>query len=228
MNLNTTISGTLDIILYDEEFLLLPQKAVYYKKEKALIIADMHLGKAGHFRKAGMAVPAELAFADLEILDGLLSKSGLLIEKIIVLGDLFHAALNLDWRIFEEWRMMNKDPEIILIKGNHDILSDSHYEALDIKVQEIMVLNKFMLIHNFEDEEEIGGLYKLCGHIHPAVRMQGKARQALTLSCFYFNERIGILPAFGRFTGKHIINPSESDNVFVITGSEEGDKVIRI
>lgn len=226
--MNTITSGSLDIILNDEEFLLLPQKAVYYKKEKTLIIADIHLGKAGHFRKAGLAVPAELAFADLQILDGLLGKSGLQIEKVIVLGDLFHATLNQDWKIFEEWRMKNKDLEIVLIKGNHDILSDSHYESLDIKVLEIMILNNFMLIHNFEDEEEIGGLYKLCGHIHPAVRMQGKAKQALTLSCFYFNESIGILPAFGRFTGKHIINPSESDSVFVITGSVEGDKVIRI
>ena len=225
--MNTTV-GSLDIVLNDEEFTLLPQKAIYYKKEKALIIADVHLGKAGHFRQAGLAVPAELAYADLQILDGLLGRSGLVIERIIVLGDLFHATLNPDWRIFEEWRKLNSDPEIILIKGNHDILSDSHYEELDIKVSEIMILNNFMLIHNFEDEEEIGGLYKLCGHIHPAVRMQGKAKQALTLSCFYFNESIGILPAFGRFTGKHIINPSESDNVFVISGSGEGDKVIRI
>ena len=225
--MNTTV-GSLDIVLNDEEFTLLPQKAIFYKKEKALIIADVHLGKAGHFRQAGLAVPAGLAYADLQILDGLLGRSGLVIERIIVLGDLFHATLNPDWRIFEEWRKLNSDPEIILIKGNHDILSDSHYEELDIKVSEIMVLNNFMLIHNFEDEEEIGGLYKLCGHIHPAVRMQGKAKQALTLSCFYFNESIGILPAFGRFTGKHIINPSESDNVFVISGSGEGDKVIRI
>lgn len=225
--MNTTV-GSLDIVLNDEEFTLLPQKAIFYKKEKALIIADVHLGKAGHFRQAGLAVPAELAYADLQILDGLLGRSGLVIERIIVLGDLFHATLNPDWRIFEEWRKLNSDPEIILIKGNHDILSDSHYEELDIKVSEIMILNNFMLIHNFEDEEEIGGLYKLCGHIHPAVRMQGKAKQALTLSCFYFNESIGILPAFGRFTGKHIINPSESDNVFVISGSGEGDKVIRI
>lgn len=226
--MNTVTVGSLDIVLNDEEFTLLPQKAIFYKKEKALIIADVHLGKAGHFRQAGLAVPAGLAYADLQILDGLLGRSGLVIERIIVLGDLFHATLNPDWRIFEEWRKLNSDPEIILIKGNHDILSDSHYEELDIKVSEIMVLNNFMLIHNFEDEEEIGGLYKLCGHIHPAVRMQGKAKQALTLSCFYFNESIGILPAFGRFTGKHIINPSESDNVFVISGSGEGDKVIRI
>ena len=226
--MNTVTVGSLDIVLNDEEFTILPQKAIFYKKEKALIIADVHLGKAGHFRQAGLAVPAGLAYADLQILDGLLGRSGLVIERIIVLGDLFHATLNPDWRIFEEWRKLNSDPEIILIKGNHDILSDSHYEELDIKVSEIMVLNNFMLIHNFEDEEEIGGLYKLCGHIHPAVRMQGKAKQALTLSCFYFNESIGILPAFGRFTGKHIINPSESDNVFVISGSGEGDKVIRI
>ena len=207
-----------DIIINDENLTLLPQKAIYYRREKALIVADIHLGKAGHFRSAGLPVPVELAFVDLEALNDLLNNSDFVIEKLIVLGDLFHAKLNYDRKIFEEWRVQNNELEVLLIKGNHDILTDSIYESLNIKVYEIMILNNFLLIHNFEDEDEIGELYKLCGHIHPAVRIHGKAKQSMTLPCFYFNDRIGILPAFGRFTGKHIIKPDENDIVFVITG----------
>ena len=212
------IKSPTDIILNDELLTLLPQKAIYYKREKTLIVADIHLGKAGHFRSAGLPVPAELAFVDLEALNDLINNSDHEIEKMIVLGDLFHAKLNFDINIFEEWRIQNNNLEIHLIKGNHDILTDSIYESLDIKVYEIMILNNFILIHNFEDEDDIGGYYKLCGHIHPAVRILGKAKQSMTLPCFYFTDRIGILPAFGRFTGKHIIKPDENDIVFILEG----------
>jgi len=216
--LDKIIKSPTVIIINDEELTLLPQKAIYYKREKTLIVADIHLGKAGHFRSAGLPVPAELAFVDLEVLNDLINNCNHEITKMIVLGDLFHAKLNFDRKIFEEWRIQNNDLEIHLIKGNHDILTDSIYESLDIKVYEIMILNNFLLIHNFEDEDEIGGYYKLCGHIHPAVRIHGKAKQSMTLPCFYFNDKIGILPAFGRFTGKHIIKPDENDIIFVIAG----------
>ena len=43
--------------------------------------------------------------------------------------------------------------------------------------------------------------YNLCGHIHPAIKIFGSAKQSLRVECFYFGEKHGILPAFGRFTG---------------------------
>ena len=100
------------ITLNDEELWLLPEKAIYVRKENALLIADIHLGKGGHFRNAGIAVPTELAFADLEILDGLLTDPDLNIKKLIVLGDLFHAKKNIDWIIFEKWREARSSIEI--------------------------------------------------------------------------------------------------------------------
>ncbi|MDQ3020554.1 MAG: ligase-associated DNA damage response endonuclease PdeM [Bacteroidota bacterium] len=220
--------NSIDVIINDEVFTLLPQKAIYYKKEKAIIVTDIHLGKTGHFRNAGIPVPADLAFVDLEILDDLLNDINLKIERLIVLGDLFHSKLNIDWRIFEEWRIKNRHIKIQLIKGNHDILSDEVYRTLNIEVFDLAIMNKFMLVHKYKDEDQINGLYKICGHIHPAVRIYGKARQALTLPCFYFGESFGILPAFGRFTGKYIIRPCENDSVFVIADMEEGKKVMRV
>lgn len=214
--MDNIITDPTEISVNNEKLILLPEKAIYYSREKALIIADIHLGKTGHFRNAGIPVPAELAFADLKMLDHLINLAKYRIEKLIILGDLFHAKMNIDWKIFEEWRERNADLEIHLIKGNHDILSDRVYEELRIEVFENKVLNSFLLIHDFTDDEENIGLYKLCGHIHPAVRILGSAKQALTLSCFYFNESIGVLPAFGRFTGKLIINPRQNDRVYVL------------
>ncbi|MEO8208999.1 MAG: ligase-associated DNA damage response endonuclease PdeM [bacterium] len=222
------LDKSISVILKGEELMLLPQRAIYYKKEKALIVADIHLGKTGHFRNAGIPVPADLAFVDLLRLDDLLIDENLEVEKLIVLGDLFHAKQNFDLRIFDEWRESNFKIKIQLIKGNHDIFSNEIYRSLDIEIFDVAIINKFLFVHNYNDEQNVDGLYKICGHVHPAVRIYGKARQALTLPCFYFGESFGILPAFGKFTGKYIIRPCENDSVFVIADMEDGKKVMRV
>jgi len=206
--------------------LLLPHKAIYFVKEKILLASDLHIGKTGHFRDAGIPVPSELAFTDLETLDKIFSQ--LDVEKLIILGDLFHAKLNLDWRVLAEWRGGYQFLQVQLVKGNHDILKRSIYEELNIEVFDAIIFNKFLFIHNINHAGDTDGLYKISGHIHPAVRMYGRGRQAATLPCFYFGNTLAILPAFGRFTGKYIINPKENDKVFVIMGREKDKKVIRV
>ena len=51
-----TICAGLDFNFLGQDLVLLPQKAIYWKQEKTLIAADVHMGKVGHFRKAGIAV----------------------------------------------------------------------------------------------------------------------------------------------------------------------------
>jgi metallophosphoesterase superfamily enzyme len=54
---------TYNLTLRGEELTLLPQKAVYFKKQRTLLAADLHIGKSSLFRKEGIPVPAELAVA---------------------------------------------------------------------------------------------------------------------------------------------------------------------
>jgi uncharacterized protein len=56
----------------------------------------------------------------------------------------------------------------------------------------------------------------LSGHIHPAVRMNGPAKQSMILPCYCFQKTHGILPAFGNFTGLSKINPGKNDDIFVV------------
>ncbi|MEO6696312.1 MAG: ligase-associated DNA damage response endonuclease PdeM [Ignavibacteria bacterium] len=220
------ISSSVRIVLHDIEMTLLPDKAIYFVKEKILLASDLHIGKTGHFRNAGIPIPAELAFADLNTLDRIFDEFE--IEKFIILGDLFHAELNFDWRILAEWRENYKQLQIQLVKGNHDILQESIYKELNIEVFKSMVLNKFLFIHNFNHTDNEGDFFKICGHIHPAVRLHGKGRQAVTMPCFYFGNSFGILPAFGRFTGKYIINPKQDQSVFIITGDGDDKRVLKM
>ena len=55
-----------------QDLLLLPQKAIFWQQEKALIASDVHLGKSGHFRKAGIALPQDMAQEDLAVLSDLI------------------------------------------------------------------------------------------------------------------------------------------------------------
>ncbi len=55
-----TICAGLDFNFLDQDLILLPQKAIYWKQQKALIAADVDLGKVGHFRKAGIAVHRDM------------------------------------------------------------------------------------------------------------------------------------------------------------------------
>ncbi|HEY4198814.1 MAG TPA: hypothetical protein VGM63_24910, partial [Mucilaginibacter sp.] len=83
-----TICAGLDFNFLDQDLVLLPQKAIYWKQQKVLIAADVHMGKVGHFRKAGIAVPRNMEQSDLATLSDLIFEHQP--EKLIFLGDLFH------------------------------------------------------------------------------------------------------------------------------------------
>ena len=208
----------------EQDLLLLPQKAIYWRQENALIAADVHLGKVGHFRKAGIAVPRDMEQDDLAMLSDLIHEHKPC--KIIFLGDFFHSDLNSDWDWFVLWRSQFPKLQIILVKGNHDIIQDKHYLQLGIVLAEKLSLGPFLMTHHplQDPAARPEGGYVLCGHIHPGVNLVGRGRQSITLPCFAFGKNQAILPSFGRFTGKVAIRSLKNDNIFGVLK----DKVIAI
>ncbi len=217
-----TACDGIDFFFKQQTLLLLPQKAIYWKDQKALIIADVHLGKTGHFRKAGIAIPTELAQKDLEVLSDLIQEHQP--KTIIFLGDLFHSDKNSDWNWFALWREKHAEVNMILIKGNHDIIEEKNFTNLNIQILEEMLMQPFRMAHHPLKKQETQNqeAYTLCGHIHPGVYLRGKGRDAVTLSCFSFGSHQAILPSFGKFTGRVAIQHQETDRVFGILN----DKVI--
>ncbi|MBK0380269.1 ligase-associated DNA damage response endonuclease PdeM [Mucilaginibacter segetis] len=208
----------------DQDLLLLPQKAIYWKQEKALIAADVHLGKVGHFRKAGIAIPRDMEQDDLAMLSDLIHEYQP--EKLIFLGDLFHSDMNADWNWFVLWRRQFPKLQIILIKGNHDIIHDKHYLQQNVTLYTQLVIGPFQLLHHPLPDAAVphAGGYVLCGHIHPGVSLSGRGRQHITLPCFAFGKNQAILPSFGKFTGKVAIRNLKTDKIFGVLK----DKVILI
>jgi len=209
------------IELYGQKMELLPQKAIYWKERNSLLIADLHLGKSTHFRKHGIAVPNASKNQNWLLLHQLFRLDGL--KEVIFLGDLFHSSYNRDWDVFGELIDLYPTLDFHLVRGNHDILEDKHYQKMGLILHdESWKLGPFMLSHEPIEERSKG--YNLAGHIHPGVRLRGKGRQSHRSACFYFGKSGGILPAFGSFTGLHTLELKEGDRVYVIVE----DKVIPI
>lgn len=172
-----------------------------------LVLSDLHLGKAGHFRKHGIPIPKLIHTTDLAILEKLLVTYSP--QKVILLGDLFHSVENLEWMDFTQFLDAKREHDFILVQGNHDILSE--YPDL-LTVIPKLIEPPFSFTHIHEEDQ----YYNVSGHIHPGVTIRGKARQGITLPCFLFAKNNAILPAFGQFTGIKKIKPLKHDRVFAI------------
>jgi len=201
-----------------ENLFLLKEKAVWCAKTESLFIADTHFGKAGHFRKAGIAVPESVHMADYLLLENLIARFK---PKIFyLLGDLFHSAINKQWLILEEFLESYKGVSFILIKGNHDILPKNIYLSSTLQIHaEPLVVGKLILSH--EPMEEVpSGMLNICGHLHPGFSIKNFGRHSQKIPCFHFKQQQLILPSFGKFTGLVILPFELSDKIFIITPNE--------
>lgn len=192
---------------------LLPQKAIWWKAKRTLILADTHLGKAQHFRKAGYAVPQKIFEKDLELLNELVVRWEP--EKIIVVGDMFHSIANSEVHIFEIWREQFSQVNFILVKGNHDILAEKLYREMKIEVHDFYAMSPFSFSHHLASSF-LPNEIVFSGHIHPGILLRGKSKQKARLACYYFTQHYVLLPAFGNFTGLEIISPEKNSKVFAI------------
>jgi DNA ligase-associated metallophosphoesterase len=194
---------------------LLADRAMYLPDWSALIVADVHWGKAAAFRARGVPVPHGTTRTGLDRLDAILAGTGA--TQLYFLGDLLHARDGLapgTVQTLEAWRASQRALPITLVRGNHDYHAGDPPASLRIDcVDAPLHVGPFALCHH---PCELDSGYVLAGHVHPVAQLRGRARQRITLPCFAFGERSGLLPAFGEFTGGAVINEREYARTFVI------------
>ncbi len=201
------------LVFADQSFELQPTGAIFWPKEELLIISDVHLGKITHFRKHGMPIPNDAALENFEKLDQIISYFNP--AQLVFLGDLFHASFNNEFVHFKSWVAQQTVP-ITLIKGNHEVLDDATYASFGIEVEPYITFDTFRLQHY--PVEESSNVPVICGHVHPAYLLKGKAGDKIKLKCFHATEIQLTLPAFGVFTGSHLIIPKPQDQIVLVTG----------
>lgn len=202
-----------------QDLCLSADRSIFWENEKALIVSDLHFGKTGHFRKAGIAVPQSVFKEDIQRLVSQIQYFKP--EQLIVVGDMFHSYANKELELFAKWRNDFDYLPIRLIKGNHDILNKKWYAEQHIEVHDhSLTISSFCFQHDpAECAGEADNPYVFSGHIHPGITMNGIGKQSLRFPCFYFTDSFCVLPAFSRFTGAVSVDPGENEIAFAIVNN---------
>jgi DNA ligase-associated metallophosphoesterase len=210
-------------IIRRNTFWISSERCIFWEDSNTLIVSDLHLGKSGHFRKAGIAVPQGIYKDDLQRLMAQLYFFKA--DRLIIVGDLTHSTANKELDLFKRWRKDFSSLRVELIKGNHDILADSWYQDTEITVYaEDHSIGDFCFRHEPGHKPPVlscgNDAYTFSGHVHPGIVMRGRGKQSLRLPCFYFTPEYAILPAFSRFTGTYLVDPADGEIVYGIAENQ--------
>jgi DNA ligase-associated metallophosphoesterase len=208
--------GAVTVELGGEPLVLLPQKAAFWPRERMLIIADIHFGKAAAFRSFGIPVPRGTTTENLQALDALIELSGA--RHVLFLGDFLHAraahAASTQSAMLA-WRQRRCELILTLVRGNHDRHAGDPAVQLGIDlVDEPYTVGPYSFCHH-PDIAAPG--YVLAGHVHPVYVLATRS-DALRLPCFIAGPQRMILPSFGAFTGGHALRPAPDERVWVSSG----------
>jgi uncharacterized protein len=211
--------GTARLVVANEELHLFAERVVYWPRARALLVADPHWGKSASFRAAGVPVPHGTTAGGLGRLDDVIARVP--VERIVFLGDFLHAEQGqapATSDVLAAWRLRHSGIAMLVVRGNHDRHAGDPALHLGIPaVNAPLVEPPFVFAHKPTVSD---GGYVLCGHLHPAAGLAGAGGLRMRLPCFWFGERMAVLPAFGDFTGVFQVFPAPGDRVFVIAGDE--------
>jgi DNA ligase-associated metallophosphoesterase len=140
-------------------------------------------------------------------------------ESIVFLGDLLHAReSHADETLGElrRWRSMHSGLRLVLVEGNHDKHAGALADEFGIEtVLEPYRLGPWALCHH---PQVVDDAYVLAGHEHPVIRL-ATGFDRVRLPCFRFGKHLGVLPAFGAFTGGFEIDTKAArDDVYAVAG----------
>lgn len=198
--------------------------ALYHKKSKTLIIADIHMGYEESLNKQGILIPRHQHISTLKHLEKILNtitqKSNQTIETIIINGDLKHefgTISETEWRhTLRTLDLLSKYcKKIILIKGNHDTILGPIADKRNLEVKDYHTIDegKFYICHGHimpKNEHFKAAKTIIIGHEHPAISLKHGARVE-TYKCFlvgkYKKQTLIVMPSFNLVTeGTNIIN----------------------
>lgn len=206
--------GSPRVTLAGESFVLL-DRAAYWEADNALLVSDLHLGKAETFQRSGLPVPSGHAASDLERLSRLAETTNA--AKLYILGDLVHAKSGLTDALVAEvqaWRT-GFPADIHLISGNHERHAGQLPESWDLEATPDLEWRGLLLVHQPQET----AAPHVCGHVHPVVNLRS-ALEALRLPCFVLEPTRLTLPAFGSFVGGHALKLAQDRQLFAVADGE--------
>jgi len=178
-----------------QDFVIVDRAALYWPREKALFVADLHFEKASWYARSGQMLPPYDSAATLDRLERALEVCGA--TSLWCLGDNFHdsdGAARLDPALAGRLEALARRIALHWITGNHDSALDLGFGG---RVVEEASLGGLALRHK---AESWASAPELSGHFHPRLRVRLRGR-SVSRPCFAGCRDRLILPAFGALTG---------------------------
>ena len=178
-----------------QQFHMLADRALFWPRHGALIVADLHLEKASWYAALGQPLPPYDSHDTLDRLAALAAETGA--RAIWCLGDSFHdrdAAERVVPAVADRLFGQAASAKLLWIAGNHDGLTGGAWggEVADELVVDGIIFRHQSLAHETRPE--------VSGHFHPKLRLNIRGRH-VSRPCFVGDARRLILPAFGALTG---------------------------
>lgn len=176
-------------------FVALADRALYWPRHGALIVADLHLEKASWYAALGQPLPPYDSHDTLDRLARLVSETGA--RALWCLGDSFHdrdAASRIVPAVADRLRAQAAAAKLVWIAGNHDGISGGAWGG---EVADELLIDGIVLRHHSDGGD---GRPEMSGHFHPKLRLSVRGR-SVARACFAIDDRRLILPAFGSLTG---------------------------
>ncbi len=198
-----------------ERLVLMPERAIFRPQRRQLLIADPHFGKTATFRSHGIPIPCGTTNDDLRRLSSALRKTGA--TELVVLGDFLHAERGRSTELhaqFTAWRAEHAELQIRIVRGNHDHSAGDPDAAWNCHCEDEGAIDGPFVLRHHPREEDHG--YVLAGHLHPALRLSDGSGARAKGPCFWFGARVGVLSAFGSFTGGASFDAVAGDAIYMI------------
>lgn len=200
---------------------LLPGRAAFVAETRALLVADLHLGKAATFRQAGIPVPEGSTREDLDRLGRIVRATGA--RRVIVVGDLLHSAAGCTPGVIGEFRTFRDglpETSFDLVLGNHDVAARRHAGALGVdrclaSLDEPPLRFVHIAAAADADPAPAGIGLVVAGHVHPRVVLSARGGDRLAERCFHLDDGVLTLPAFGSFTGGQSMPPTPTARAWI-------------
>lgn len=178
-----------------DEMRLVHGRAVYWPRERALLVADLHLEKASFFARTGQMLPPYDSRETLDRLALAIRETGA--RRIFALGDNFHddhGLTRLEPHAAGMLAALTRAFEWVWITGNHDA---GMAAGAGGEIAGELVVSGMTLRHKALPGE-IGP--ELSGHYHPKLTVTARGRR-IARPCAVRSENRLVLPAFGSLTG---------------------------
>ena len=177
------------------EFLALPEAALYWPAQRALLVADLHFEKASWYARFGQFLPPHDSAATLDMIEALVARTGA--QALWSLGDSFHdadGATRLDPMVRARLDALTDRIDWVWITGNHDVaMTDMPGGRRAMEAQ----IDGIWLRHEADPDDPQP---EISGHFHPKLRLSLRGRH-VSRRCFVGSATKLILPALGALTG---------------------------